>query len=236
MSELYALDVNSSRDFIISDAAIKLVSIERLEASRKFRKESDFLLSMGGELLARAIIREKLKIKNDDINFGRTYYGKPFLKGVEGFHFNVSHSGGLVICAISNIEIGCDCEFISEENKIDEIRIVYTDNEYKLIRSFKGPEKTLLCHKIWALKESYLKCAGIGLSEEPGSLEISFGGESPAVYKNGRRLDYRLKLYGDIKSYAMAACIKNGAGKAIESLPDKIIFTGRDFLSANILK
>ncbi len=34
----------------------------------------------------------------------------------------------------------------------------------------------------------------------------------------------------------MAACIKNGAGKAIESLPDKIIFTGRDFLSANILK
>lgn len=233
MSELYALDVNENRGFIISDAAAKLVSMERLEASRKFRNESDFLLSMGGELLSRAIIRDKLKFKNYDINFGRNYYGKPFLKGFEGFHFNVSHSGGLVICAISNIEIGCDCEFISDENKIDEIRIVYTGREYNLIQSFKGPEKTLLCHNIWALKESYLKCAGIGLSEEPGSLEISFGGGSPAVYKNGRRLDYSLKLYCDIAGYAVAACVKSGSGEAAENLPDKIVFADHNRLAAN---
>jgi 4'-phosphopantetheinyl transferase len=235
MIKLYALNVKENYDFIKSESAAAIVSKERLEWSRKFRNESDFLLSMGGELLARALIREKLGIENEDINFSKTPYGKPFLASRENFHFNVSHSGNIVLCALADNEIGCDCEFISTDNKIEDIKIVYTDNEYKTIRSLHGGDKILFCHKIWALKESYLKCAGIGLSEEPAAIEVSFNGDggSPSVYKNGRRLDFLLKLYDDIEGYAAALCIKKSSQKhaaAPEILPAKISFAGLDLL------
>lgn len=237
MNELYALNVKENRDFILSEAAAAIVSAERLDRSRKFRSQSDFLLSMGGELLARAMIRKKLGVKNEDINFGQTAYGKPFLAGRENLHFNVSHSGDIVICALTDTEVGCDCEFISADNKIEDIEIVYTDNEYKAIQSLHGGGKILFCHQIWALKESYLKCAGIGLSEEPAAIEVSFnGGGSPAVYKNGRRLDFLLKLYGDIEGYAVALCIKKpyrprAAGPEIP-FPE-IYFAGRNNFGRN---
>lgn len=238
MIELQALNVKENRNFIMSEAAAAIVSAERLEWSRKFRSESDFLLSMGGELLARALIREKLGIKNEDMNFSKTPYGKPFLAGRENFHFNVSHSGDLVICALADSEIGCDCEFISADNKIEDIKIVYTDKEYKAIQSLHGNDKILFCHRIWALKESYLKCAGIGLSEEPAAIEVSFNGDdaaagSPSVQKNGRRLDFLLKLYDDIEGYAVALCIKKSSqpqAAAPEIPAAKISFAGSAFL------
>ena len=235
MIKLHALNVKENRDFILSEAAAAIVSKERLEWSRKFRNESDFLLSMGSELLIRALIREKLGIENKDINFSKTPYGKPFLAGRENFHFNVSHSGDIVLCAIADNEIGCDCEFISADNKIEEIKIVYTDNEYKTIQSLHSDDKILFCHRIWALKESYLKCAGIGLSEEPAAIETSFNdaGGSPSVYKNGRRLDFIMKMYDDIEGYAAALCIKKSSqtqAAAPEILPAKISFANLDLL------
>ncbi len=210
MNELYALNVKENRDFILSEAAAAIVSAERLDRSRKFRNQSDFLLSMGGEILARAMIRKKLGIKNCDIKFSKMPYGKPFLAGRDNFHFNVSHSGDIVLCAIADAEVGCDCEFISADNKIEDIEIVYTDKEYKAIQSLHGGGKIIFCHQIWALKESFLKCAGIGLGEEPAAIEVSFnGGGGPAsVYKNGQKLDFLLKLYGGIEGYAAALCIK----------------------------
>ena len=224
MIELYALNVKDNRDFIKSETAALIVCAARLANSRKFRNESDFLLSMGGELLLRAIICKRLKIKNEDIIFNKTRYGKPFLSGHETFHFNISHSGQLVICAASDIEIGCDCEFISEDNKIDEVKIVYTHNEYETIRSLSGRDKTVFCHNLWALKESYLKCCGIGLNEQPSSLEISFKEQAPAIYKNGRRLDFWLKLYNSYRQYSIAACVnKNSAAGIGLIMPENII-------------
>lgn len=225
MIELYALSIKENNDFIKSEAAARLVSAERLERSRKFRNESDFMLSMGGELLAREIIRQRLKIKNEDIIFSKTQYGKPFLADHENFHFNVSHSGEFVICTAADIEIGCDCELIDANNKIDELKIVYTHNEYKTIQSLCGPYKILFCHNLWALKESYLKCAGIGLNEEPATVEISMRGENnePAAYKSGIKLDYKLKLYKDLPGYSAAVCIKNEAGGSRPKLPDSIL-------------
>jgi 4'-phosphopantetheinyl transferase len=220
MIQLYSLNIKENSDFIKSEAAAAIVSAKRLEWSRKFRNESDFMLSMGGELLSRAIIRQRLKIKNEDIIFSKTEYGKPFLAGLENFHFNVSHSGELVICAAADIEIGCDCEFISAENKIDDLKIVYTHNEYKSIHSLSGPDKTIFCHNLWALKESYLKCSGIGLNEEPAALEILFENQSPAVYKKGRRLDCLLKLYNDYRQYAIALCVNNSLSNIEKLLPD----------------
>ncbi len=226
MIELYALNIKENYDFIKSQTAAGLVSAERLERSRKFLNESDFMLSMGGELLTRAIIRCRLKIKNEDIFFSKTQYGKPFLAGRENFHFNVSHSGELVICAAADIEIGCDCELIDANNKIDELKIVYTPDEYKAIQSLSGRDKILFCHNLWALKESYLKCAGIGLNEEPAALEITFNKEKydPSIYKNGKKLDYILKLYPNLINYSTAICIKIDTHNGRQKLPDNIIF------------
>lgn len=243
MTELYALNVKDNREFIMSDAAAAMVSGERLARSRAFRHLSDFLLSMGGELLCRALIRDKLKLRNGEINFARTHYGKPFLAGREGFFFNVSHSGDIVLCAIAGREIGCDCELISAGNKIEDIDIVYAPGELEKIRKLHGPEKTAFCHRVWALKESYLKCAGIGLNEEPRTLEtfLDDADGPPSIARNGRKLDVSLKLYDAIEGYAAAICLAGNdfkrpdggksEARAGEQIPDTIKFADTGFLT-----
>ncbi len=235
MFELYALNVKKARGFIMSKDAAMIVSSERLERSYKFRYESDFLLSMGGELLARAIIRENLGLENKNINFGKTFYGKPFLINSADFYFNVSHSGEFVICVFADTETGCDCELIDPAAGLENIKIVYTNREYELIHSLNDSDKIKLSYNIWTLKESYLKCAGIGLNEEPASVEISFNNcyNDPVIMKNGRQLDYILNLNNGIKGYSMAVCVKKHQTGLIPEAPklnNKIKFIDENYL------
>jgi len=226
MAELFALNVKDSREFIKSDAALSMVSENRILSARSFLHESDYLLSIGGELLARAVIRNALGLPNESIKFEKSHYGKPYLSGFEGFHFNVSHSENLVICACSEFEIGADCEYVSEKNHIEDLRIVYTPDELKKLDSLDKKDKTLECHNIWTLKESYLKCAGIGLQEEPRTLNITRSGEEYEIFKNEEKLNYFFKTYGDFDKYCVAVCCE------VKSLPQKLNMACETYLIA----
>ena len=206
MTELLVLNVTKYRDAILSEKAAAAVSAERLAASLKFRLETDRLLSLGGELLARSAARHGLGLKNDDIRFSKNAFGKPFLNGFKNFHFNVSHSGELVICAISSSEVGCDCELMDPGNNFNDIISVFSESELESIESLSGIDRTMKRYEIWTAKESFIKCTGYGLSEDISKLETYSENCIYKIRKCGTELNYFIKPYEHIEGYAVAAC------------------------------
>ncbi len=84
--------------------------------------------------------------------------GKPELAGEPGIHFNLSHSGAVVLCAVADAPVGVDVE---RERSLPEgvARRVLSPEELAQYRR-EGPAFLI---QAWAMKESCGKCAGRGL-------------------------------------------------------------------------
>lgn len=212
MVELFALNVAKHHDLIKSEPSRNAVSPERLEKSKKFRNESDFLLSMGGELLARAAIKASLlnlgepEIKNGDISFGIDRKGKSYINKFEYLHFNVSHSGDIVICALSMKEIGADCELISEDNGIEETRMVFSAGELAAIEPLSGRARLEKFHEMWVLKESFVKYSGEGVVGDLAEIQIIEKNGAFSATRKGKRIDCVFRLYDIGPEYKAAVC------------------------------
>ena len=99
------------------------------------------------ELLERALIKRKIR---GEIICGKN--GKPYLSGGEIF-FNLSHSGNLSVCAVSDKEIGVDCEKVAPK-KERVFQQVFNDLEREKAKTDKA------FTEIWTQKESVVKYYG----------------------------------------------------------------------------
>jgi 4'-phosphopantetheinyl transferase len=86
-------------------------------------------------------------------------WGKPYLAGADGWQFNLSHTEGLVACAIARgCEVGVDVERVDRAVEAVEIaRRFFADAEVRQIE--REPEAFF---RIWTLKEAYVKACGRG--------------------------------------------------------------------------
>ncbi len=133
-----------------------------LLASEYRRKKVDLLLknedkkrSLIAELLLRrALLDNKTSIK--ELKYKLNEYGKPYLKNIENFFFNISHSGEYVILAISNKEVGCDIEKINKN--IENTFLL--EKEERFVLKIKNSEDKPNIYRYWTLKESYIKNIG----------------------------------------------------------------------------
>lgn len=100
-----------------------------------------------------------------DFNFAEGEHGKPYLTEHPELHFSISHSGNLVTAAVSDGEVGIDCEKIRKINlKVAEKH--FTEAELNYIN--REPDKTQKrFFEVWTAKEAYLKKIGAGLTVPP---------------------------------------------------------------------
>lgn len=90
----------------------------------------------------------------------RTGQGKPFFPDEPGLHFNLSHSGGLLLCAVADRPVGVDVEVV-RPRKPSLPRYCLTDGEYEIYRS--AGETWEAFYHIWTQKEAWCKYLGVGL-------------------------------------------------------------------------
>lgn len=105
----------------------------------------------------------------------RTEDGKPFLAGLPGLHFNLSHSGDYIACAFSDQEVGLDLQEHSRPHTsiVRIARRFFTAREYEAIHALPPDEsgvspdnsdcRLALFYRLWSIKEAYLKYLGCGL-------------------------------------------------------------------------
>lgn len=97
-------------------------------------------------------------------------YGKPYLRDYPHVHFNISHSGCLVACAVSDCPIGVDIQEIVPYRP-NVAKHVCTPDE--LLKIETSPNTDIAFTKIWTQKEAYLKMSGVGLSKRLENIGFS---------------------------------------------------------------
>lgn len=116
--------------------------------------------------LVRTVLGERLGTAPRDVPVHRTDTGKPIVTG--GAHFNVSHSGELVLLAVSaDCDIGVDIERRRSLARVEAlVQRWLSPREREDVASLVGsglePSDAFL--RIWSIKEARLKALGVGIS------------------------------------------------------------------------
>ncbi len=177
---------------------------ERDRINRYIRWE-DAQRGLIGKILIRSLISNRYGLKNEDIYFSVNEFGKPSFKnkGSRDFHFNISHSGEWVACAIDNSPIGIDVE---EVNDID-LNIAnhfFSEKEYKDLIELDGKCRLAYFFDLWSLKESYIKAEGKGLFIPLDSFSIRKRGKVISI--EGVSKNYYFKQYDVAANYKLSVC------------------------------
>jgi 4'-phosphopantetheinyl transferase len=138
---------------------------EQARADR-FRFEKDrnaFTIARG---LLRTILGGYLQMTPSAIQFIYGPRGKPAVVSSRPIRFNLSHSGDLVLYAITEgHEVGADVEHIRPMEDLDGIaRRFFSPVEYLELASLPAGEKLKCFFDCWTRKESFIKAVGDGLS------------------------------------------------------------------------
>ncbi len=172
----------------------------------RLRFPKDRRLSLGaGVLLRRALSDAGV----DEAVFVYGEHGKPRLAGDPGVHFNLAHAGDRAMCVVSNNRVGCDVERIGRRGTGVAERF-FAPEEYERILAAPEPERDALFTRLWALKESFLKVTGLGLSLPLGSFAMDLSGKAVTVRQDVDQNDYRFFELENGDEYRYAVCEQNG--------------------------
>ena len=116
--------------------------------------------------LVRTVLSERLGILPRDIKVNRTDTGKPII--AEGVHFNLSHSGDLILLALTaDRAIGVDVERRRTVAKVQALANRWlSDSEQRQFDGLRalGDSDSDAFLRVWSLKEAQLKALGVGIS------------------------------------------------------------------------
>lgn len=88
--------------------------------------------------------------------------GKPYFIDESLPFFNISHSGKLVVLALSDKEVGADIQIKKAKKELDMAKRFFAEDEYALIQS-DGTSGFTQFYRLWAKKEALGKCTGEGV-------------------------------------------------------------------------
>ena len=102
---------------------------------------------------------QKYNIDISTIVIERNNQGKPYLKDLPDFHFNISHSGDVQAVAVSDKNVGVDIEKLRPVNM--KVTKRFCDNETAYIKECNSDIRFF---EVWTKKEAFLKYKGTGIS------------------------------------------------------------------------
>ena len=163
--DLWRVDLD--RDPATSHSFLQLLSIEERERAGRFVFEKDRGRFIVCRAALRTILGGSMHIAPGQIRISANRYGKPYLSDPEGgIRFNVSHSHGLAVIAVTlDREIGVDLEFVDRDFDISSIpSSLYTPSGLSRFRSLPPDLQVEEFFSAWTRKEAVLKATGDGLS------------------------------------------------------------------------
>lgn len=137
---------------------------------RRYRRWQDAQLSLLGRVLLFRGMEESGLFYAPDQEIKYTGYNKPYFEA-NPMPFNISHSGEIVVCAISDQgDIGIDIEIVNDVI-IDDFKFQMTANEWNKISTSNNRRNAFF--EYWTQKEAVIKAHGHGLTIPLQSFEIA---------------------------------------------------------------
>lgn len=112
-----------------------------------------------GGALARYMLWKEWEIK-PDARIACEKFGKPYLPDHPNAHFNISHSGQFVVCAVCNTPIGIDVQEIIPYRPDIAKKVC---NNTELVQIEAAENRSVEFTKIWTRKEAAVKKSGLGI-------------------------------------------------------------------------
>lgn len=155
----------------------KVLHTTRIKKINKIKNSSERCRSLSVGLLASFAFRqEKIDVSEIEIVFGKN--NKPVIEN-ENIFYNVSHTNGVCIVAISDEPVGIDTETIRERwlknpKKLEHLaKKILTEKEYDVYFNIEDLQKKaefFTC--IWTKKESFVKENGKGITCELSQIPV----------------------------------------------------------------
>lgn len=182
---------------VLKDEEVFLKFYEKMTKERKkkidaLKPEGSKRLCLGAGILLDRAVREHLAAdcskqlpSSADYEIETGPQGKPYVKGVTDFSFNLSHSGDMAVIAVSDREVGVDIQRLKhfKDSLVDHVfNIEDKELANELIAELAGTGLTAgdglhgdssfdqVYTRMWAMKESVMKYTGKGLSLEPQNI------------------------------------------------------------------
>lgn len=179
--------------------------VNRLSAERQQKLKTLLQKEKQKQCLGAGLLLEKVLAQHgvsaDSVRVGKD--GKP---EVDGIFFNLSHSGDLVICAISDVTVGCDIEKRREVPTHLAERF-FSDGEKAYLASFAGETYEREFFRLWTRKESYVKMTGEGMARSLDAFDV--------FQKNGEKCYFNEH---EVEGYQISVCTEEETDLRIEKV------------------
>lgn len=228
MTEIYGVRLEPSITSLPIWGLIDVLPIDRQERIHRFMRKEDALRTLTADLLSRLLICSRLNMKNKDIRLIQNAYGKPLLEGDSGLHFNNSHSGDWVVCAIDDSPVGIDVEKFADID-FSIAKRFFSEQECLDLYMRQGGARLSYFFDLWTLKESYIKAAGMGLSLPLDSFSIRVGQERIELNTRNDFKPCSFKQYDIDPAYKLSVCALH------DRFPDYIRMLSMDELHERFL-
>lgn len=199
------------------------LSVEESARAARFRFARDRVRFVAAHGIVRDILAGYLGIAPASLEFSVNEYGKPALTGssTDALRFNLSHSGDLVVIAISlRREVGIDVERYAPERSDRAVAENYFSTaEVAGLRAVPERLRARAFFNCWTRKEAYIKARGMGLSIPLDSFDVSLApGEPAALLRTAVPADAAAwcLCHLDLGTNYIGAVAASGAGWAVE--------------------
>lgn len=149
-------------------ALLPFVSPEKQERIKRFHFFRDSRNCLLADILTRSEICHVTGLSNKKLEFSTNEFGKPFLINNPDIHFNISHAGHYIVCALSDGLVGIDIELIRPIDIAIAKRFFSPDEATYILNG--NQEK--LFYEVWTKKESHIKWDGKGLYKPLSSFSV----------------------------------------------------------------
>lgn len=155
---------------------------EELERARRMRhpeREHAFLV---GRAALRSVLAHELGEPPTAMHFSTGPHGKPFLDPARSLHFNLSHSGDVVLVAVADgREVGVDVERIKPHVDHGALaRRFFSPLENRHLAAVDSASRRATFFALWTCKEALLKAWGVGLSLPLDRFDVAVDPHRPA--------------------------------------------------------
>lgn len=187
MVYLYAADVSCLQDPWENPELLEGLPWDRQEKIQKCQQKDKRKQSFGAGLLLKHVL-ETHGVQAEDISY------------------NLSHSGTLVICALSEKAVGCDTEYLRQAPD-GVAEHFFCESEKAYLNRFQGEAYNQQFFRLWTMKESYMKMTREGMKLPLHQFEVNFC-EHITIVRDGKVQPCSIKEYS-LKDYLVTVCAES---------------------------
>ena len=196
-------DVTPLLDEGVFQKLLPTVSSERQETALRYKFAKGRALSLGAALALDRLLQDR-GLRERDQHYLQGAHGKPSLAAHPEIHFNLSHTSHFVACAVADVEIGIDIQHVVNVGDAVMQRVLSAAELQAVEQQSDERSRNELFARLWALKESYVKAVGTGITDDFPA--FSLAGDAPRLVNRTGNFRFHEFEFSDGKG---ALCMVN---------------------------